>query len=79
MPDVYDCGTQAEAPGGGELMPGDYANKAVLDFPRKPTQREQLTVKKQRLSAQLANVNAALAALDENPQLEKFLEVMARA
>jgi len=66
------AGTQAE-------MPGGYLEKQFLDSPRKPTQREQLMVKKQRLSAQLSNVNEALAALDDNPQLEKFLEVMARA
>lgn len=71
------CGTDAcnEIPGAG-LVP--YPEKMLLDQ-RNPTQRERLTVKKQRLSAQLANVNAALTALDDNPQLEKFLEVMAKA
>lgn len=69
-----------EAPETSQMIPGGYpGEKQYLDSPRKPTQREQLMVKKQRLSAQLANVNAALAALDENPNLERFLEVMARA
>jgi hypothetical protein len=62
----------SEAPSGGQSI-------QYLESPRKPTQREQLMVKKLRLTVQLANVNAALGALDENPQLEKFLEVMARA
>ena len=69
-----------QAPETGQIIPGGYlAEKQYLDSPRRPSQREQLTVKKQRLSAQLANITAALNALDENPNLEKFLEVMARA
>jgi len=76
MADMDDCATAQCAE---NLVPGGYPGKEYLDSPRKFTQREQLMVKKQRLAAQLANVNAALAALDDNPQLEKFLEVMARA
>jgi hypothetical protein len=71
---IEACTTQAECIPGA----GGYLDKQFSD-PRKPTQREQLSAKRARLSAQLANVNAALAALDENPQLERFLEVMARA
>lgn len=73
--ETADCG-QTEAPGIGGALIGE--NKNYLE-PRKATQREVLTAKKNRLAAQLANVNAALSALDDNPQLEKFLEVMARA
>lgn len=66
----------------GQLAPGGYpdvyAEKEAMEI-RKPTQRERLMVKRQRLAAQLASVDAALNALDENPNLEKFLEVMARA
>lgn len=45
----------------------------------KPTQREQLMAKRQRLSAQLANIDAALAALDAHPDLEEFVKVLGRA
>jgi hypothetical protein len=66
----------------GQLAPGGYIDeyqaKEAMEI-RKPTQRERLMVKRQRLAAQLASVDAALSALDENPNLEKFLEVMARA
>jgi hypothetical protein len=44
-----------------------------------PTKRQQLTQKKQHLELLLKNVNDALAALDEHPELEKFSETLARA
>lgn len=46
---------------------------------RKPSTRDRLTAKKQRLTVQLAAVDAGLKALDDNPTLEKFIETIARA
>lgn len=46
---------------------------------RNPTNRERLLSKKTRLEMQLKSVNAGLEALDANPELEKFIETVARA
>ena len=47
--------------------------------PKQASQRQRLVAKQQRLTSQLATVNAAIAALDENPNLEKFIDLMGRA
>lgn len=43
---------------------------------RRPTMREGFIQRKADLTQQLANVDAALAALDENPNFEKILDVV---
>lgn len=45
----------------------------------KPEIRVGLESKKQRLEQQLADVNAALQALDANPEVAKLLELVGRA
>jgi len=41
--------------------------------------REALESKKNQLTTALADVDAAIAALDANPEVSKVLEVLARA
>lgn len=49
---------------------------AVLD--RAPSAREQLNSRKKRLEQELEDVNAAIQALDENPEVEKVLTLVGR-
>ena len=44
-----------------------------------PTDRQKLTEKKRILNAELARVDAALAALDAHPDLEEFTKVLQAA
>lgn len=46
---------------------------------QQPTLRQQLNDKKFRIEKQLAAVNEAIAALDENPGLEKFQDTIQKA
>lgn len=46
---------------------------------RRPSVREALETKKNQLTTALADVDAAIAALDANPEVSKVLEVLARA
>lgn len=45
----------------------------------KPTHRQSLSAKKARLESQLANINAAISALDAHPDLEQFIATLGRA
>lgn len=61
-----------------ECMTGalGYAMKEMED--RQPSAREQLTRKKQNLERQLGDVNAAIQALDDHPDVEKVLTLVGR-
>jgi len=48
-------------------------------MPRQMTVRENLQNKKDTLTAALADVDAALEALDANPEVSKVLELLAKA
>lgn len=43
------------------------------------TRRQQLEMRKQELTEALRRVDAAIAALDENPSLEQFIETLSKA
>lgn len=45
---------------------------------RQPSAREQLTRKKQNMEKQLEDVNAAIQALDDHPEVEKVLTLVGR-
>lgn len=45
---------------------------------RMPSAREQLNRKKASLESQLEDVNAAISALDANPEIEKVLTLVGR-
>ncbi len=45
---------------------------------RSPTAREQLVRKKTQFERQLTEVNEAIAALDEHPEIEKVLTLVGR-
>ena len=47
--------------------------------PRRMTVRENLQNKKDTLTKALADVQAAIEALDANPEVSKVLELLARA
>lgn len=49
-----------------------------MDVDRMPSAREQLTRKKQNLERQLEDVNAAIQALDDHPDVEKVLTLVGR-
>ena len=51
---------------------------AAYDVDRMPTAREQLDSKKKRLEAQLLDVNEAIKALDDHPDVEKVLTLVGR-
>lgn len=53
-----------------------YGMKIAED--RQPSAREQLTRKKQNLERQLGDVNAAIQALDDHPDVEKVLTLVGR-
>jgi vacuolar-type H+-ATPase subunit E/Vma4 len=46
---------------------------------RRPTVRDALENKKQSMTEALADVQAAIDALDANPEVSKVLELLARA
>ncbi len=52
---------------------------AEAGAPRKMTTRDRLTQAKRHLEAELNNVNAALKALDDHPDIDKVLELVSRA
>ena len=66
-----------ETQAAGQLAPRGYADEA--EIPKQQSQRDRLNSKKRRLEAQLAVVTAALGALDEHPELERFIDLMGRA
>lgn len=43
------------------------------------SRRQELRDRKQRVEYELNAINAALKALDDNPELERFMEVMQKA
>ncbi len=45
----------------------------------KPDIREGLVMRKNRLEQQLADLDAAITALDENPQVARLLELVGKA
>ena len=47
--------------------------------PYQPTLRERLTAQQARLSKQIEDVEAAIAALDKNPNFEEVLDVIGKA
>ena len=58
---------------------GQYEVQKANTVPRQMSVRERLVQNKRHLEAQLTHVNAALAGLDENPNVEKVLELLGRA
>lgn len=44
-----------------------------------PTVRERLENQKRNLEAELATINEAIAALDQNPEVERVLTILGRA
>lgn len=57
---------------------GDRALGQYCENDKTPTAREQLATKKKRLTEQLAQVDAALEALDANPEIERVLTLVGR-
>jgi hypothetical protein len=62
----------------------DFLEKAAAEqmmpgAPRKMTTRDRLEQSKRHLEAELSNVNAALKALDDHPDIDKVLELVSRA
>ena len=55
------------------------APSGLAGAPRKMTTRDRLEASKRHLEAELTNVNAALKALDEHPDIDKVLELVSRA
>jgi hypothetical protein len=51
----------------------------VAGAPRKMTTRDRLEASKRHLEAELTNINAALKALDDHPDIDKVLELVSRA
>lgn len=51
---------------------------ATCSEPRKTTVREVLQYKKDRLTKELSDAQAAIDALDANPEVCKVLELLAR-
>ncbi len=64
---MYDC----ETPKSALMATGQYCD-------RQPTAREQLNSKKQSLEKALEDVNAAIQALDDHPDVEKVLTLVGR-
>jgi hypothetical protein len=68
--DYNNCGTESpsaamlKAGVGGMLIP--------------PTLKQRLEMQKTQIEAQLGNVNAALGALDENPDVENVINALAK-
>jgi len=62
----------------------DHNMKEALDcaqslMPRQQTRRERLNYQRQQLQLSLNAVDKAIAALDMHPELEEFIETLARA
>jgi flagellar hook-length control protein FliK len=55
------------------------AKQLVADEYQPPTTRQQLLNRKEALTRELGNVDAALNALDAHPELERFTETIKRA
>jgi hypothetical protein len=76
---------------GEEIMGDNYIGAPSTEYALKaqqgatcgqyipPTQRQQLNERKALLTRELANVEAALAALDAHPDLEEFTKVLQAA
>lgn len=62
----------------GYALGQQTASYALAEMDRMPTAREQLTSKKRSLEQKLGDVNAALEALDANPEIEKVLTLVGR-
>lgn len=56
---------------------GAAANSICLQ--QMPTRRQMLELKKQRLQAETKIIEDAINALDAHPELEEFLNTLARA
>ncbi len=65
--DSYETGQLAQVKYAGELSP------------RQQTPRERLQHKKEVLEQELAAVDAAIAALDKNPEVELVMTLVQRA
>lgn len=55
------------------------AGQQVPGLPQRQTRRQQLEWRRNMLTADLAAIEAALTALDTFPELEKFIETLAKA
>lgn len=59
-------------------MGGTLANAACEKSDCSPTARKQLEQKKARLTKELSDVDAAIEALDANPEIERVLTLVGR-
>lgn len=62
---MQKCSAESQLAGAGAFQP--------------PTRRQRLELGRAQLKAQLQKIEDALAALDGNPELEKFAETLSRA
>lgn len=49
------------------------------NIPRRMTRRQQLQYRRDRTASDLDAIDKALAALDAHPELEEFIETLAKA
>lgn len=62
-----------------ELSPLAYDSpKSLVGECRNPSMKERLEGQKQDLEARLVRINAALAALNEHPEVMKVLELVSK-
>jgi dienelactone hydrolase len=63
-----------------QQIPQGYESAGTMaGNPYNPTLRERLTAQQGRLTQQLADVTAAIEALDKNPNFEQVLDVIGKA
>lgn len=55
---------------------GKQIQEATSVLPHKPTKRQQLEYKKKAFEEGVRRIDAALRALDKNPEFEKLLNVL---
>lgn len=67
---MYDTEGKYAEPCGGALN--------ICDSPKNPSARNQLDRRKKDLLAQLSDIDAALQALNENPEIERVLTLVGR-
>lgn len=60
-------------------MYGQEAQGQLAVMPKQQTIRERLEERKESLSRHLADVEAALKLMDENPKLEEFHNAVSKA
>jgi chaperonin cofactor prefoldin len=51
----------------------------LAGYPQPATRRQRLELQRQQVKAALDNLDRAIAALDQHPELEEFMETLARA